>query len=81
MKTKLFIVLEGIDGSGTTTQAKLLKEYFSYQNQAVIISPEPSNGPIGHLIREALQGRIFFTKNSDKFDEQMAYLFAADRHD
>jgi dTMP kinase len=78
---KLFIVLEGIDGSGTSTQAELLKQYFQSQGDKAVISPEPSAGPIGNLIRDTLKQRIFFTSDRELFDEQMAYLFAADRHD
>ena len=77
----LFIVFEGIDCSGKSTQAQLLKDYFEANNAQAILSPEPSSGPIGNLIREILKNRVFLTKDSQKFDEQMAYLFAADRHD
>lgn len=75
----LFIVLEGIDGSGTSTQANLLQNYFNKKNEQAVLSPEPSNGPIGKLLREFLQGKKGFN-NSYKFDQQMAYLFAADRY-
>ncbi len=78
---KLFIVIEGIDCSGKTTQAELLKEYFITQKQQAVISPEPSNGVIGNMIRQALKQRIIFSRARALFDEQMAYLFAADRHD
>ena len=81
MKNRLFIVLEGIDGCGKTTQAELLKEHFTNQEEQVIISPEPSNGIIGNMIRQALKKRITFSRKRNLFDEQMAYLFAADRHD
>ncbi len=81
MTKKLFIVLEGIDGSGSSTQSELLKEYFLSQGEKAVISPEPSSGIIGNLIRQALKKRILFTEDTDLFDEQMAYLFAADRHD
>ncbi len=81
MNKKLFIVLEGIDGSGSSTQSELLKKYFLAQGEKAVISPEPSSGIIGNLIRQALKKRIFFTEDADLFDEQMAYLFAADRHD
>jgi dTMP kinase len=77
---KLFIVFEGIDGAGTSTQACLLRDYFIRINNKAIISPEPSEGPIGKLIREAMQHEVIFIKDRHKFDEQMAYLFAADRH-
>lgn len=78
---KLFIVFEGIDSSGKSTQATLLNQYFLNQGQKSIISSEPSNGIIGNLIRQALKRRIIFTSDRHMFDEQMAYLFAADRHD
>jgi dTMP kinase len=81
MNNQLFIVFEGIDGSGTSTQAELLKKYFQNQGDKAVISPEPSAGPIGNLIRDTLKKRIFFTSDRRLFDEQMAYLFAADRHD
>ncbi|MGL6342272.1 MAG: dTMP kinase [Waterburya sp.] len=78
---KLFIVFEGIDSSGKTTQAELLKDYLIAIGEKAVISPEPSNGIIGNLIRQALKQRIIFTQDQALFDEQMAYLFAADRHD
>ncbi|MEL4897545.1 dTMP kinase [Crocosphaera sp. Alani8] len=77
----LFIVLEGIDKSGKTTQAELLKHYFINQGDSAIISSEPTEGVIGKLIRKAMQDPIFAIKDKTKFDQQMAYLFAADRHD
>ena len=76
----LFIVFEGIDGSGKTTQAERLKDYLIEQGEPAVISPEPSTGLIGKLIREALQKSIIAIQNQQHFEEQMAYLFAADRH-
>lgn len=76
----LFIVLEGIDGSGTSTQAKLLQNYFISHDQKAVLSPEPTEGMIGKLIRQGMQNPIFNINNSHHFDQQMAYLFAADRH-
>jgi dTMP kinase len=76
----LFIVLEGIDKAGKSTQAELLKSYFINQGNAAIISSEPTDGPIGKLIRNAMQNQIIAIQDKAKFDEQMAYLFAADRH-
>lgn len=81
MNKKLFIVFEGIDSSGKSTQAELLKKYWQIQGEQAVISPEPSSGIIGNLIRQALKQRIIFSRDHDLFDEQMAYLFAADRHD
>lgn len=77
----IFIVFEGIDGSGTSTQANLLCGYFLKNRQRAVVTSEPSPGPIGNLIREGLKRRVVFTHEDDKFDQQMAYLFAADRHD
>ncbi|WP_107669258.1 dTMP kinase [Cyanothece sp. BG0011] len=76
----LFIVLEGIDKAGKTTQAEGLKQYLINQGDSAIISSEPTEGVIGQLIRNAMQNEIFLMKNKAKFDQQMAYLFAADRH-
>ena len=81
MTKRLFIVFEGIDSSGKTTQAELLKKYFLTTKEQAVISPEPSSGIIGNLIRQALKQRIVFSKDQHLFDQQMAYLFAADRHD
>lgn len=81
MRKKLFIVIEGIDCAGKSTQAELLKKHFANQTEKSVISSEPSNGIIGNLIRQALKQRIIFSENKELFDEQMAYLFAADRHD
>jgi dTMP kinase len=83
-----FIVFEGIDGSGTSTQSGLLSKYLSQNGRKSHLTCEPSNGPIGDLIRQIFKGRVSMPKGknpiistADLFDEQMAYLFAADRHD
>ncbi|MEH6357456.1 MAG: dTMP kinase [Pseudomonadales bacterium] len=83
-----FIVFEGIDGSGTSTQAELLLQYYRRNKSTCYLTCEPSSGPIGNMIRQGMKGRITFSKGEnpvldkgDLFDEQMAYLFAADRHD
>ena len=77
----LFIVFEGVDGSGTSTQTTLLKNYLTAQGIKAVETCEPSNGPIGNLIRQALKKRVLLVSDEQKFDEQMAYLFAADRYD
>lgn len=76
-----FIVFEGIDGSGTSTQAELLKNFLLDQGISAVTTTEPSSGPIGNMIREGFKKRVLFVENDKLFDEQMAYLFAADRHD
>ncbi|MGI0481190.1 dTMP kinase [Geminocystis sp. CENA526] len=78
-KQGYFIVLEGIDGAGSTTQAELLQDFFLNNEQKVVISPEPSSGKIGKLLREFLANENPFL-TQDLYDQQMAYLFAADRH-
>lgn len=70
-----FIVFEGIDGSGTTSQMRLLKERFEAEKKEnlVFFTQEPTTGPIGSLIRSALQGSFKLAP------ETMTRLFAADR--
>jgi dTMP kinase len=81
MKKGLFVVFEGIDGSGTSTQASLLRERLLLDEEHAITTSEPSEGPLGNLIRQAMKGRVRFANGKEEFDQQMAYLFAADRHD
>lgn len=68
-----FIVLEGIDGSGKSTQAKMLYEKFLKENIPCKLHCEPTKNPMGKLLREYLSGRI----NADEL--AIASLFAADR--
>ncbi|MBI1730296.1 dTMP kinase [Candidatus Acetothermia bacterium] len=48
----LFIVLEGIDGSGKTTQAKRLCRHFEDEKRTVHSLKEPGGTPLGERIRE-----------------------------
>jgi dTMP kinase len=78
------IVLEGIDGCGSTTQAELLVEALRARGGDVCRTCEPSSGPVGQLIREILQHRVpgAVPGTSRDFDWQtMGLLFAADRLD
>jgi dTMP kinase len=72
----LFIVVEGLDGSGGTTQSRLLKEWFTKQEHETLLTCEPSHGPIGTLIQKALSSSETSTYISDRV---LPYLFAADR--
>lgn len=81
MKRGLFIVFEGIDGSGTSTQATLLRDRLLREQGQTVLTSEPSEGPIGNMIRQGMKGRIKFANDAEYFDRQMAYLFAADRFD
>lgn len=72
----MFIALEGIDGSGHTTQARLLARLLSQNGKTVYTTAEPSNSIIGKIIRDFLQNKV---KHYSKFSETLALLFAADR--
>lgn len=72
-----FITIEGIDGCGKTTQIELLKKRFENDNKRFWFTTEPTNGPIGEMIRkDYLSGDIFI---NDKI--VLDSLFVADRLD
>ncbi len=77
----LFIVFEGLDGSGTSTQARLLQESLSKEGVRVFLTAEPTAGPIGVLIRLAMSHRLVSSSDPAVEDRQLAYWFAADRYD
>lgn len=72
----MFIALEGIDGSGHTTQAHALAKALEKQGRQVHVTAEPSSGPVGKIIRDFLQGRV---GDFVRFTESLTLLFAADR--
>ncbi len=77
-----FVVIEGIDGAGTTTQARLLGERLRGAGRRVLVTAEPSGGPIGALVRQVLSGRLRGRATEGPFDpDALALLFAADRLD
>jgi dTMP kinase len=76
-----FVVLEGIDGSGTTTQVARLAERLRSQRQLVRVTREPSDGPVGTLVRQVLTGRLVVPGGRAPGWATMALLFAADRMD
>ena len=79
-----FFVLEGIDGAGTTTQAARLHAHLLAKSGAALLTAEPSTGPIGALIRQALARRIVLPPKAGAGPldtDAMALLFAADRMD
>ena len=51
-----FIVFEGIDGAGKTTQINLLAKHLSEQGRAVYCTAEPTETVSGGLLRDALSG-------------------------
>jgi dTMP kinase len=81
MSKPLFIVLEGIDGSGTTTQLGLLERHLAARGRRVHPTREPSQGPVGRLLREILLGGHPHPDGTPADGLAMALLFAADRRD
>jgi dTMP kinase len=77
------VVLEGLDGAGTTTQAALLAERLRAAGRRVHVTAEPSAGPVGALIRQILRGRIGGGPGGKQSFSgwALALLFAADRQD
>ena len=75
------IVLEGIDGSGTTTQTERLVEHLRRRGRTAVSTREPSAGPVGRLLREVLLGHHRISRDVSLDGRTMALLFAADRFD
>ena len=73
MKNNLFIALEGIDGSGKSTQAKLLAERLQKAGHKVHCTSEPTSSPIGSLIRD------IFKHKFEADHRTIAGLYVADR--
>jgi dTMP kinase len=72
----LFIVIEGLDGAGGTTQCRLLQSWLERQGCSVVATNEPTDRPVGKFIRNILQD-----PHSKVGDEVLSFLFAADRQD
>lgn len=70
-----FIVFEGIDGSGKSTQIRFLSERLKKEGISCYTTMEPTDAPIGSLIHQIMIGRM---KTDNKV---IAALFAADRLD
>ncbi len=70
-----FIVFEGCDGSGKSTQLKLLANYLESKGEEVYLTREPTDSPFGSLIHTCLTGRIAADEHT------VAAMFAADRLD
>ena len=70
-----FITFEGCDGSGKSTQLRMLSEYLTEKGVAHIFTREPGGGKISEAIREILLSG----KNMEMTDECEALLYAASR--
>jgi dTMP kinase len=75
MKKNFFIAFEGIDGSGKSTQVRLLKEKLEEEGLKVYTTCEPTDGPMGKMIRDMFNGR------AEADHRIIAALFVADRLD
>ncbi len=78
------LVLEGIDGAGTTTQAAKIQQWLQTRGVQAVVTREPSDGPVGVTIRHALRGRLRLPDvagGGELPKETVALLFAADRLD
>ncbi len=75
----LFVVFEGLDGAGTTTQCERYAARLRARRRLVHVTREPSTGPIGSMIRLALTHRLSLPTTHQA--QVMALLFAADRLD
>ena len=69
----LFIVFEGIDGTGKSTQLHLLAEKLKQMGYAVVTTREPTDGPYGRKIRE-----LFVDRTTVSHTQELE-LFIADR--
>ena len=64
----LFIVIEGIDGTGKSTQAKMLQQALQQAGKTVVLDHEPSDGPYGKILRDsATTGRLSPQEELDLF--------------
>ena len=68
-----FIVFEGIDGSGKTTQINKLCEYLEQKGRKVYVTSEPTISLTGGMLRDALSGV------SKRTSCEMAAMFVLDR--
>lgn len=66
-----FVVFEGIDGAGTSTQLKILKS--RPESAKIDFSAEPTDCETGKFLRQVLGGKVELDPKTT------AYLFAADR--
>lgn len=71
----LFIAFEGMDGSGNTTQSRLLAEFLQSEGVRVALTKEPTEGYVGKRIRAVLQKRASATPL------ELQQMFVADRRE
>jgi len=69
-----FIDIEGLDGSGSSTQVRLVAKELKKEKIKPYLTKEPTKGPIGRLVRQALEGKFNALPPAS-----IQLLFAADR--
>ena len=82
MNKGLYIVFEGIDGSGKDTQCELLHQYWiNTMGHSIATVTEPSQGIIGRAIRDLIKDNPFQQREDGNslHNSMIQYLFAADR--
>jgi len=67
------VSIEGIDGCGKSTHTRLLARWLRARGYKVVVTDEPTNGPIGRIIKRILRGELKVPVAAE------ALLFAADR--
>jgi len=68
----LFISLEGIEGTGKSTQTRLLTEYLQQRGQVVVRTAEPGGTAISLKIRELLEKTKFQPPTKEELAETLA---------
>lgn len=69
----IFIVIEGLDGSGKTTQIEMLRDRLQGRGEACHVTAEPTDLPTGKFLRRILRQEVAADPKT------VAALFAADR--
>ncbi len=75
MKKGFFIVFEGIDGAGKSTQISLLADYLTYSGYPVLLTREPTDGKYGQQIR-----KLYTERDKFSLDDELE-LFVNDRRE
>lgn len=75
IKRGKFIVFEGTDGCGKSTQMRMLEEYLTGRGVVCHKTHEPTESPFGSLLRSCMSGKL------DADERAIAAMFAADRLD
>ncbi|MEN6641550.1 MAG: dTMP kinase [Armatimonadia bacterium] len=73
--TNRFIVFDGVEGCGKSTQARLLAEALERAGERVVLTLEPGGTPVGQAIRQCLLNPAF----PEMHELTEAFLFCADR--